>query len=126
MEISPGHAVGTRGLQLTSTFTGEVWADPIANTREGVTVHSVAFLPGARSYWHSHERGQILQVIAGEGRVAVRGAKPHTLQPGDTVWTAPGEEHWHGAPEHTFLVHVAVSLGSVNWAEEVTQDHYAD
>nr|WP_255719982.1 cupin domain-containing protein [Brachybacterium sp. ACRRE] len=93
---------------------------------DGVTINTVAFSPGARTYWHSHENGQILQVQSGEGFVATDADGVRILRPGDTVWCPPGERHWHGASPDTFLVHVAISLGQTSWAEEVTQGEYED
>jgi hypothetical protein len=50
---------------------------------------------------------------------AVRGGRA-----GDTVTSAPGEWHWHGAAPGTFIVHLAVSDGTTEWAEHVTDDEY--
>lgn len=122
MEISPGRAGAAGSERRTSTFTGDVWVTPVIPSREEVTVNSVNFAPGARTYWHSHRDGQVLHVVAGEGRVATRGSAPQVLRPGDTVWTPPGEEHWHGASDRTFMVHTAISLGPVRWLEEVTDE----
>jgi quercetin dioxygenase-like cupin family protein len=36
----------------------------------------------------------------------------------------PGERHWHGASGETFLTHLAVSLGTTMWAEEVAPADY--
>jgi quercetin dioxygenase-like cupin family protein len=122
MEISPGRAGSAGSERRTSTFTGEVWAAPVIPPRDELTINTVNFAPGARTYWHSHQDGQVLQVLAGEGRIATRGSAPQVLRPGDTVWAPPGEEHWHGAADGMFLVHTAISLGPVHWLEEVTDD----
>jgi len=41
------------------------------------------------------------------------------------VWVPPGERHWHGASQGSFLTHTAISLGTTNWLDEVAQIDYA-
>lgn len=103
----------------TETFTGAVHADPVLPPTDGVTISNVFFPPGARTYWHSHERGQILLVTAGAGWVCPRDAAPEPLAAGDLVWVPPGEEHWHGGRVDAFLLHTAISLGMTRWLEQV-------
>jgi quercetin dioxygenase-like cupin family protein len=111
--------------QRGATFTGVVWADPVLPGVDGVTIATVFFSPGARTFWHHHERGQILQVLAGRGFVCTRGLEPEELRAGDTVWVPPGEQHWHGAAPGSFLTHTAISLGTTEWADEVAEAEYA-
>jgi quercetin dioxygenase-like cupin family protein len=111
--------------QRGPTFTGVVWADPVLPGVDGVTIATIVFTPGARTFWHRHERGQILQVLAGTGFVGPRGQRPEPLRAGDTVWVPPGEEHWHGAAPGSFLTHTAISLGTTEWADEVAEAEYA-
>ncbi len=106
------------------TFSGVVWADPIMPPTDKVAITSVFFSPGARTYWHTHEQGQILQVTAGSGWICVEGGTPERINPGDVVWIPADERHWHGADPDTYMVHVATSLGTTNWAEEVAQSDY--
>ena len=106
------------------TFTGEVWADPVLPPTDGVVINHVTFTPGAHTFWHSHERGQLLQVTAGEGLVCADGEQPRIVRTGDTVWTAPGERHWHGAAVDSMMSHTAISLGTTEWAEEVSDSEY--
>ena len=51
------------------------------------------------------------------------------IRPGDVVWIAPGERHWHGAGPQTGMSHIAVQErldGSVaTWLEPVTDAEYA-
>ena len=58
---------------------------------------SVTFEPGARTAWHTHPLGQTLIVTAGCGWVQREGGPVEEIRPGDVVWFAPGEKHWHGA-----------------------------
>ena len=51
------------------------------------------------------------------------------LRPGDVVWFAPGEKHWHGAGPTTAMTHIAVQEKldgkPVDWLEHVTAEQYA-
>lgn len=107
------------------TFTGDVWLDPVLSADDGVRIATVFFTPYARTFWHRHEHGQILQVVAGSGFVCTRGEQPQPLRAGDTVWVPPREEHWHGAAPDSFMSHTAISLGTTEWADEVTGAEYA-
>lgn len=125
MIIVRGDAADRPSEKRGATFTGEVWADPILPGVDGVTIGTIVFTPGARTFWHHHERGQILQVVAGTGFVCSRGGTPQLLRTGDTVWVPPGEQHWHGAASDSLMSHIATSLGTTRWAEEVTEAEFA-
>jgi quercetin dioxygenase-like cupin family protein len=105
----------------SETFSGTVWADPIMPATDGVVINNVFFAPGGRTYWHSHESGQVLHVIAGSGWVCLAGEKPRRIRSGDVVWIAPGERHWHGADSGSYMIHMATSIGKTSWAEAVSQ-----
>jgi quercetin dioxygenase-like cupin family protein len=111
--------------QRTTTFTGMVFADPVLPATDGVTINTVFFAPCARTHWHTHERGQLLHVTAGAGRICSEGGPVEALRAGDIVWVPAGERHWHGAGENSYLVHVAVSLGTTRWEHEVTTAEYS-
>ena len=111
--------------QRGQTFTGPVYADAVLPPTDGAAVNTVYFPPGSRTYWHQHERGQVLHVLAGGGLVCADGERPHELRQGDVVWSPPGERHWHGAGPGTFLAHLAVSLGITEWAGEVSEADYS-
>ena len=64
----------------SETFSGTVWADPIMPATDGVMINNVFFAPGGRTHWHSHERGQMLNVIAGSGWVCLAGEKPRRIR----------------------------------------------
>jgi quercetin dioxygenase-like cupin family protein len=83
---------------------------------DGVMINNVFFAPGGRTHWHSHERGQMLNVIAGSGWVCLAG---------DVVWISPGERHWHGADSGSYMMHMATSLGKTSWAEAVSPQDYS-
>jgi len=83
--------------------------DPVLSGDGAPTVNSVTFLPGARTNWHTHADGQIPVVTSGRGRAGTRGGESTVLEPGDVVWFAPGEDHWHGAGPDTVMTHLAIS-----------------
>jgi quercetin dioxygenase-like cupin family protein len=117
--------LGPRATErMTETFTGDVFSDVVLPATEGVRVQTVTFAPGARTHWHTHERGQLLFVLSGSGHIRVRGGDARPLRPGDTVWIPPGEEHWHGGGPKSLLVHTAVSLGETRWLEPVADADY--
>lgn len=123
--IDGAHQDGTAG-KPGSQFTGTARPYLTMARTDGVTINTVNFDPGARTFWHSHEKGQILQVLAGHGLVqAENEAAPRVLNAGDTVWCPPGERHWHGAAPDSYMVHTAISLGDTHWEQPVTDDEYA-
>lgn len=125
MKINRGRVEGKPSESRTENFTGTVWGDPVLTGTDGVLINNVFFEPGSRTYWHSHDGGQVLHVLAGQGRVCLRGGEPETIHTGDIVFFEPGEEHWHGADESQYLLHLAISLGGHAWLEPVTDEEYA-
>ena len=111
-------------------FTGTVRVDPLfAAVPPGRTSGaSVTFEPGARTAWHTHPLGQTLIVTAGFGRVQREGGPVEEIRPGDVVWFAPGEKHWHGATATTGMTHIAIQEKldgkAVDWLEHVTDAQY--
>jgi quercetin dioxygenase-like cupin family protein len=81
----------------------------------------VSFPAGVHSNWHRHTEGQLLYVTDGRGRVGTRDGVVESLAVGDLVHAPPGEEHWHGASEDEAVSHLAVSLGTTEWLEEVDE-----
>jgi quercetin dioxygenase-like cupin family protein len=115
---------GTPTQQRTGTFTGLVFADSVLAGTDGIVINNVFFSPGARTYWHSHEHGQILIVISGSGLICARGGDVQVLSAGDLAWSPPGELHWHGAAPATSILHRAISLGETTWATHVSDAEY--
>jgi quercetin dioxygenase-like cupin family protein len=113
-------------------FAGDVWFDPIItpqNEEQRMVVSLVRFAPGARTAWHSHSRGQTLHVTQGVALFGSRDGTVHVVHPGETIYTPPGEEHWHAATPDNFMEHLAMfetggdpALDS--WSEHVTDEDY--
>jgi quercetin dioxygenase-like cupin family protein len=84
------------------------------------------FETGARTYWHSHARGQLLLVEQGRMRMQKRDQSIRELGPGESDYTAPNVLHWHGAAADQPAVQINVGFGGMTtWADEVTADEYA-
>ena len=104
-------------------FTGAVRIDPLFQPNESARAagNTVTFEPGARTAWHTHPLGQTLIVTTGFGRVQREGGPIEDIRPGDVVWFAPGEKHWHGASPTTAMTHIAIQENHngkmVDWME---------
>jgi quercetin dioxygenase-like cupin family protein len=111
-------------------FTGTVRVDVSfqAEAPGRVAGAAVTFEPGARTVWHTHPLGQTLVVTAGIGWVQREGEPKQEIRPGDTVWFAPGERHWHGAAATTSVTHIAIVQKldgkDTDWMEKVTDEQY--
>ena len=109
-------------------FTGAVRDDPLFQAPDPARVvgASVTFEPGARTAWHTHPLGQTLIVTAGCGRAQRWGGPIEEIRPGDVIWFAPGEKHWHGATATTAITHIAIveRLGdkTADWMEKVSDE----
>jgi quercetin dioxygenase-like cupin family protein len=105
IQVKKPSAKGAAGM-----FTGEVWFDVIAQGEEPsrIRVSTVRFAPCARTAWHRHALGQTLHVTDGIGLIQARGGKVLEIRPGDTIYTPPGEWHWHGAMPDHFMIHIAI------------------
>ena len=111
-------------------FTGTVRIDPLfaAPPPARATAAAVTFGPGARTAWHTHPLGQTLIVLFGRGLVQREGGPVEETRPGDVVWFAPHEKHWHGAAPDTAMQHIAIQEAldgrAVDWMEHVTDAEY--
>jgi len=129
MEIIPSGSQPSRPGPA-DYFTGTVRVDPLFDAPEPARVVGahVTFEPGARTAWHTHPLGQTLLVTSGAGRAQRWGGSIEELRPGDIVWFAPGEKHWHGASATAAMTHIAIQEKldgkTVEWLEHVTDDQY--
>jgi quercetin dioxygenase-like cupin family protein len=111
-------------------FTGNVRVDPLFQAPAPARVFgaSVTFEPGARTAWHTHPVGQTLIVTAGCGLVQRWGGPVEEIRPGDVVWIAAGEKHWHGAGATMAMTHIAIveqlDGTSAEWMEQVSDAQY--
>ena len=125
MKINHGREAGMPSTQRGETFTGTVWSEPLLRDVPGVIVNTVFFTPGVRTNWHRHTTGQILIVTHGNGLTFNEDGDGGPIRPGDVVWFGPGERHWHGAGPDTWMTHIAISLGTTDWEDAVTDEQYA-
>jgi quercetin dioxygenase-like cupin family protein len=129
MDIKPCGSAPSR-LASADYFTGTVWQDPIIEAPAPARIRAtrVTFTPGARTAWHTHPLGQTLYVVSGLGRAQSWGGPIREIRPGDTIWFAPGEKHWHGAGPTSAMAHIAMQEAldatAVNWLEHVTDEQY--
>lgn len=108
-------------------FTGDVYFDVIARGEapSRLRVNLVRFAPSARTAWHKHSLGQTVHVTDGVGRIQSRGGEVITMRPGDSVYTPPGEWHWHGASPDSFMSHLAMwEDDDATWGDHVTDEEY--
>ncbi|TPK82699.1 cupin domain-containing protein [Mesorhizobium sp. B2-4-13] len=111
-------------------FTGTVRIDAPFKGSDPARVGgaTVTFEPGARTAWHTHPLGQTLIVLSGAGLVQCEGGPIQHIRPGDIIWFAPGEKHWHGASPTTAMSHIAIAEALdgkvVDWMEHVTDEQY--
>ena len=131
MEIQPPQPSSKGPAEM---FTGDVWFDVIAKGERPscLRVNIVRFAPGAHTAWHCHANGQTLHVTEGRGLVQSRGDEVIQIRPGDTIYTPPGQWHWHGASPDDFMSHLAMWDGlregqngpETTWGEHVTDEEY--
>jgi len=67
-------------------------------------------------------------VTAGCGWAQHWGRPVEEIRPGDAIWFAPGEKHWHGATPTTAMTHITIQekLDNkvVDWMEQVGDEQY--
>jgi len=120
--VSSDAGVETRAGTI---FTGTIWGEVLLPPADGATLNRITFAPGARTFWHRHEGGQMLIGHAGRGLVVTRSGAITPIAAGVVVQACPDEEHWHGALPDAFLTHLACQLGGRTvWLEEVSEHDY--
>ncbi|MEI9916236.1 MAG: cupin domain-containing protein [Methylovirgula sp.] len=123
---------GSRSITEGSAdyFSGSVNVEPLVQATPPGTIRaaSVTFEPGARTAWHTHPLGQTLIITSGLGWARCVGGPVEELRPGDVVWFAPGEKHWHGATRKSAMTHIAIQEALngevVTWMEQVSDEQY--
>lgn len=121
--ITNGKTEDSNATKRTETFTGNVWSQMIL-VNGSMAMGNNVFAPCSRTYWHTHEGGQMLHVTVGSGWICDKGGKPRRIKAGDIIWAEPGTTHWHGADDNSFMTHLALGIGKTTWHEEVIDDTY--
>lgn len=130
MNVEPKNPTGKGPAEW---FAGDVWIDQIAVPKtdcQRANVGRVRFAPGARTAWHSHAFGQTLHITEGVALLGTRDGGVIEAHPGQTIYTPPGEEHWHGATPEDFMEHLAVydtttdPPAGATWLEHVADGDY--
>src|SRR5215471_1724944 len=112
---------GVVAAQQAPQFTGK------SDVMDGkdLTAARRHFDPGARTYWHSHDNGQLLLVEDGRMRTQKKGGPVKELGKGESDYTGPNVVHWHGAVSGQSLVQVNVGFGGeTKWMAQVTDAEY--
>jgi quercetin dioxygenase-like cupin family protein len=126
MIVIPGNKITTaKGSE--DKFSGEVWVSTLTSSAKStdMSAYLVLFTPGARTFWHAHPGEQLLHVLSGEGFVCEAGKEIHIIHPGDTILIGRGEKHWHGAVNHNFMSHLAITTGGpATWMDPVEDSEY--
>ncbi|MFV0560824.1 MAG: cupin domain-containing protein [Enterococcus sp.] len=119
--------VGEKNEAYAKYFIGQSYLKMlVADPDISVNVGNVTFEPGCRNNWHIHHDGyQLLLVTGGEGWYQEEGKEPQFLTEGDVVVIKDGVKHWHGAAQDSWFSHLAITAGTSEWCEEVTDADYA-
>ncbi len=132
MKITRNASSPSKAGSAPDNFTGTVRIDNMVmgDAPSRVATAWVTFSPGARTVWHTHPAGQTIIVTAGKGWVQRDGGPVEQVNPGDTVFFAAGEKHWHGATATTGMTHIAVTESvdgkNVAWLDPVSDaEHQA-
>ena len=112
---------GVVAAQQAPQFTGK------SDVMDGkdLTVARRHFDAGARTFWHSHAKGQLLLVEQGRMRTQKKGEAVRELGVGQSDYAGPNVLHWHGASATEPLVQINVGFGGqTKWGEAVTEAEY--
>lgn len=119
---------GDKNVAFAKYFIGDSYLNSLISADDNIDVHvaNVSFEPDCRNNWHVHHNGyQLLLVTAGEGWYQEFGKPAQKLHPGDAVAIHEGVKHWHGATKDSWFSHIAITKGSSEWLEEVSDVDYA-
>ncbi len=118
---------GDKNDAYAQYFIGQSYLKNLVSADDNVNVNvgNVTFEPGCRNDWHIHHNGyQILLVTGGEGWYQEDGKSAQLLHPGDVVAIHEGVKHWHGATKDSWFSHVAITTGTSEWLEPVSDTAY--
>lgn len=120
--------VGEKNDAYAQYFIGQSYLQGLVSPEDNIDfgIGNVTFEPGCRNDWHIHHDGfQILLVTGGEGWYQEWGKPAQLLKKGDVVVIKEGVKHWHGATADSWFSHVAITKGTSEWLEKVTDEDYA-
>ncbi|RYY89242.1 MAG: cupin domain-containing protein [Chitinophagaceae bacterium] len=119
--------IGELNVAYAQYFVGQSYLKTlVADPDLPVGVGNVTFEPGCRNNWHIHRGGfQILLVTSGRGWYQEEGKQARALRPGDAVVVPDGVKHWHGAASDSWFTHLAITAGTPEWLEAVSEDVYS-
>lgn len=121
--------VGDKNDAYAKYFIGQSYLNSLVKPEDNIDfgVGNVTFEPGCRNDWHIHHDGfQILLVTGGEGWYQEWGKPAQLLKQGDVVVIKEGVKHWYGATKDSWFSHVAITKGTSEWLEKVTDEEYAE
>ena len=117
----PGNATRSPESVASSPFWVEMLLE--GEVSDENTAMRATLDPGTITNWHTHPRGQLLYAISGNGRAQRDGGPVEELRPGDAVWFAANEKHWHGAAADSPFSYVSIQQTDgerfVDWLEPV-------
>lgn len=119
---------GDKNVAFAKYFIGDSYLNSLISADDNIDVHvaNVSFKPDCRNNWHVHHNGyQLLLVTAGEGWYQEFGKPAQKLHPGDAVAIHEGVKYWNGATKDSWFSHIAITKGSSEWLEEVSDVDYA-
>jgi len=103
---------------VATATPGPGWqGGPVSRTRQNIIPPKgsknfncgvVNFGRGCTTGWHVHNSDQILVITAGRGIVATEHEQTEVAV-GDVVHIQAGENHWHGASNHSYMSHITIT-----------------
>lgn len=118
--------LGEKNDTFAQYFVGQSYLNNlVADPEINIGVGNVTFEPSCRNNWHIHHDGyQILLVTGGEGWYQEEGKPAQLLKSGDVVVVHDGVKHWHGATHNSWFEHIAITAGTSEWLEPVSDEIY--
>lgn len=117
----PGNAVGSPDGSATASFWVEMLLEGAADGEN--TAMRATLDAGTTPHWHTHPRGQLVYSLSAKGLALRAGGVVEELRPGDAVWFAVGEKHWHGAGGDRPFSYLSIQTNEagrfVDWHEPV-------
>ncbi|WP_096022384.1 cupin domain-containing protein [Campylobacter lanienae] len=109
-------------------FTGTTYLNTFDDAQGGRSANAslVTFEPCSRTHWHTHEKGQLLIILSGEGVVKIEGQKAIKATPGAIIKIDSDAKHFHAGGKITQMAHISI-MGMPNkttWLEKVSDEEF--